>query len=257
DILYCTIGRVSKLIVTVMESPRMTFYFDIGSPFSYIAFHVLQVSLISWKVLESMITALTALQNSPVFAGCAIDYVPVLLRDLFQKCQNSPPISVKNKFQWVNKERLYWSSRFGVPMSEPIPKGFPASTEDAQVALSFIAQSSSNELVKIAGKLFHMFWANGNTHIANPDNFTAVIEEELGRELAKMVTNATASSESKIHLNENTEKAFDSGAFGLPWFDCTNSDGEDEGFWGIDHLGRVADFLRLDTTLDPAFKVLL
>jgi 2-hydroxychromene-2-carboxylate isomerase len=58
-------------------------------------------------------------------------------------------------------------------------------------------------------------------------------------------------------LDENTQKAFASGAFGLPWFDCISAEGDKEGHWGIDHLGRVADFLRLDTTVDQSFKVLL
>jgi hypothetical protein len=50
---------------------------------------------------------------------------------------------------------------------------------------------------------------------------------------------------------------FTLGAFGLPWFDCTNSQGDQEGFWGIDHLGRVVDFLQLDANMDKSFRVLL
>jgi hypothetical protein len=29
---------------------------------------------------------------------------------------------------------------------------------------------------------------------------------------------------------------------------CTNAAGEKEGFWGVDHLGQVAQFLGLDRT---------
>lgn len=47
-----------------------------------------------------------------------------------------------------------------------------------------------------------------------------------------------------------------SGAFGLPWFECTNSKGETEGFWGVDHMGLVVEFLGLDRS-DQGFKALL
>lgn len=58
-------------------------------------------------------------------------------------------------------------------------------------------------------------------------------------------------------LASNTDRAFKSGAFGLPWFECTNTKGQTEGFWGIDHLGQVADFLGLDRTVDKGFRASL
>jgi 2-hydroxychromene-2-carboxylate isomerase len=63
--------------------------------------------------------------------------------------------------------------------------------------------------------------------------------------------------EVKSTLHESTQRAFNLGAFGLPWFYCTNSQGDQEGFWGIDHLGRVVDFLQLDANMDKSFRVLL
>lgn len=61
----------------------------------------------------------------------------------------------------------------------------------------------------------------------------------------------------KALLISNTDQAFNSGAFGLPWFECTNSKGETEGFWGVDHLGQVADFLGLDRNQDQGFRAVL
>jgi 2-hydroxychromene-2-carboxylate isomerase len=60
----------------------------------------------------------------------------------------------------------------------------------------------------------------------------------------------------KSLLMSNTDRAFQEGAFGLPWFVCTDSNGKTEGFWGVDHLGQVADFLSLDRK-GPEFKALL
>lgn len=61
----------------------------------------------------------------------------------------------------------------------------------------------------------------------------------------------------KEQLISNTTRAFNLGAFGVPWFQCTAPGGKTEGFWGIDHLGQVADFLGLDRGLDKGFRASL
>ncbi|KAJ5636703.1 uncharacterized protein N7484_010016 [Penicillium longicatenatum] len=220
-----------------MATPRITLYFDIGSPFSQIGFHVLR--------------------NSPIFTKCQIDYVPVLLRDLFQKCNNTPPIAVKNKLQWIQRERLYWGHRFGVPITAAVPEGFPASTIDIQTTLCALAKEAPEKFVSIIEKFYYVFWAEADTKIASPERFFAVLENELGQELTKKIQDTLVTSDVKAALLENTQRAFDAGAFGLPWFECVNTEGIQEGFWGIDHLGRLADFLQLDTSLDQSFRVLL
>ncbi|KAJ5278855.1 hypothetical protein N7478_004227 [Penicillium angulare] len=220
-----------------MASPRITFYYDIGSPFSYIGLYVLK--------------------NSPVFSKCQIDYVPVLLRDLFQKCQNTPPLAVKNKLQWIQRERLYWSHRFGVPVTEAVPEGFPTSTIDIQTALCLIDEEVPEKLLEISARFYHVFWAEGDTKITTPERFLAVIENETTPEIRNHIKDKLASPDAKELPLNNTQRAFDSGAFGLPWFECANAEGSKEGFWGIDHLGRMADFLQLDTSLDRGFRVLM
>jgi 2-hydroxychromene-2-carboxylate isomerase len=64
-------------------------------------------------------------------------------------------------------------------------------------------------------------------------------------------------TEAKAILHERTQAAFNSGAFGLPWFDCVDDQGVKESFWGVDHLGRLVDFLKLDANLDKSFRVML
>lgn len=56
---------------------------------------------------------------------------------------------------------------------------------------------------------------------------------------------AEATTKGKATLTKNTDHAFAAGAFGLPWMVCTNTKGETEGFWGVDHFGQVAQFLDL------------
>ncbi|KAJ5462306.1 hypothetical protein N7530_010511 [Penicillium desertorum] len=220
-----------------MTAPKITFYFDIGSPFSCIAFHVLR--------------------TSPVFAKCDIDYVPVSLRDMFQLCKNTPPLAVKNKALWINKERIYWARRFQVPMSEALPEAFPASTSEVQLALCLLAKQYPDKLVPVVGNIYRAFWEDGDSNILTQPGFCSVFESELGAEIARRILDESKGTEAKTILSGNTQNAIDSGAFGLPWFDCIDPHGARESFWGIDHLGRLVDFLQLDATLDKSFRVLL
>ena len=54
------------------------------------------------------------------------------------------------------------------------------------------------------------------------------------------------SEETKKLLMTNTEKAIETGAFGLPWFVATDGAGKTECFWGFDHLAQVAAHLGLE-----------
>ncbi|KAI7580203.1 hypothetical protein KC346_g19017 [Hortaea werneckii] len=58
-----------------MARPKLTVYLDIISPFAYMAFYVTK--------------------NSPIFKQCDVNYVPIFLGGLMQKCNNRPPIEIK------------------------------------------------------------------------------------------------------------------------------------------------------------------
>lgn len=66
-----------------------------------------------------------------------------------------------------------------------------------------------------------------------------------------------APKEGKPILLKNTDKALADGAFGLPWYTCTNSKGETEGFWGVDHLGQVCEYLDLEKPKQGGWRALL
>ncbi|KXG52035.1 uncharacterized protein PGRI_083190 [Penicillium griseofulvum] len=168
-----------------------------------------------------------------------------------------PPIAVKNKFQWINKERIYWARRFQVPMSEAIPKGFPAATSHVQLAFCLLASKFPEKLIPIVEKISRGFWQEGNPEVLTEPGFSAIFESELGIENAKQVLDELNNTEAKAILLERTQAAFNSGSFGLPWFDCVDDQGAKESFWGVDHLGRLVDFLKLDASLDKAFRVML
>ncbi|KAL4913446.1 thioredoxin-like protein [Aspergillus aurantiobrunneus] len=220
-----------------MAAPKVTLYYDIVSPFAYIAFEVLQ--------------------KSPTFSKCDVTFVPIFLGGLMNACGNTPPIRIKNKDKWINQERIRWARYFSVPISETSPDGFPPLTLAVQRALTAISQRVPNELVPVTKAVWEGFWVKGDSKATQPEGFVPILERVLGASETKAILEAANQPEIKSRLSANTQQAFDSGAFGLPWFECINSKGEKEGFWGIDHLGQVVDFLGLDRSLDRGFKAVL
>lgn len=63
--------------------------------------------------------------------------------------------------------------------------------------------------------------------------------------------------EGKEILAKNTDKALADGAFGLPFYICTNTEGKTETFWGVDHIGQVTNYLGLEKPKVGGWKAML
>lgn len=105
--------------------------------------------------------------------------------------------------------------------------------------------------------LYRKFWIDLEP-VSKPEVFGKVLAEVLGSEdRAKEVLKATTEQDAKDLLKANTDEAFKSGSFGAPWFVATKENGETHGFWGINHLGLMIEYLGLDRGKDRAFRSLL
>ncbi|KAI4659796.1 uncharacterized protein J4E79_006332 [Alternaria viburni] len=181
-----------------MSQPKITFYVDIVSPFAYIAFHVLK--------------------NSKAFKQVEVQYVPILLGGLMKVCGNTPPLNIKNKDKWINTERQRLSKQFNVPILQDAPPGFPVSTLPIQRALVSLSLSHPQKLERAIELCYENFWAHWNDP-TKPENLQAILGTVLGSdEEAQKVIARTKTEEVKQALGGNTTKAFEDGAFGLPWF---------------------------------------
>lgn len=72
-----------------------------------------------------------------------------------------------------------------------------------------------------------------------------IMAKLLGESAASELVSRATRPEVKKTLTENTDEALASGAFGLPWFKATNAKGQEECYWGFDHIGQVCDHLGL------------
>ncbi|EGE79554.1 hypothetical protein RJZ56_003343 [Blastomyces dermatitidis] len=217
-----------------MAARKINLYLDVVSPFAYIAYYVTR--------------------HSPVFANCHITYTPVFLGGILKACNNTSPIFVKNKNKWTNTERLRWSKFLNVPMYPDMPKGFPILTMSVQRALCAIP---AEQLPACFDALYKELWVEGNSQLNDPKTFLPILEAAVGKEMAANALEQSNTQPIKDLLIANSDKAVETGAFGIPWFECTNSSGETECFWGVDRMAQVAAFLGLETTADQGFRAMM
>ncbi|KAH7021060.1 2-hydroxychromene-2-carboxylate isomerase [Microdochium trichocladiopsis] len=207
-----------------MPPPKINLFFDIVSPFAYEAFHIIK--------------------HNVTFEGVELTLTPMFLGGLLKACGNSPPVFIKNKAKWITVERLRWARLFDIPMHDELVANFPPNTMHTMRALALIPQQDQEQLSRVVERLFHEFFVNRKA-IETQEVFGPILREVLAGETAESVIQQ-ADTEGKTALKINTDKAFETGAFGTPWFVCTTSDGKTDSFWGVDHLGQVADFLSLE-----------
>ncbi|KAF2168896.1 hypothetical protein M409DRAFT_20910 [Zasmidium cellare ATCC 36951] len=220
-----------------MGQPKLTLYVDILSPFAYMAYYLTR--------------------NSPAFQSLPITYIPILLGGLMQQAKNQPPLNILNKDKWINAERLRWSRAFNIPIAEETPSPFPQSTVNTQRALVYLwLKEPEGVLPRALDALYHAFWVERKT-IGKVEVIAEVLGPVLGAEGTRRCLEGVKSEEVKQALVGNTKRSFEEGAFGLPWFVAENEKGEKEGFWGVDHMGQLLEFLGIEPSGEKGYKSLL
>ena len=215
-----------------MAKPKITLYVDIVSPFAYLGYYTLR--------------------HHPSFSPSKVNitYIPIFLGGLMKKCDNRAPLEIRNKDKWINLERIRWASQFKVPIAPDTPPGFPVLTLTTMRAMCYLNEKYPQEvLVKALDALYQSFWVEANSGVGKAEGekgFGKVLEGVLEKDvLADMLANI-GSKTAKDALMKNTDATFDDGAFGLPWFQCENTEGKKESFWGFDHIGQVLKFTGLE-----------
>jgi 2-hydroxychromene-2-carboxylate isomerase len=164
-----------------------------------------------------------------------------------------------DKGPYTNFERGYFAKRFQVPFapSGKNPDPFPQFTLHTMRSMCALQLVRPDKLHEYMTALCKRFWIDLEP-VSKPEVFGKVLAEVLGsEEEAKEVLRKTGEEEAKELLKKNTEEAFKSGSFGSPWFEAVNPKGEKQGFWGINHLGLLIEFLGLEKGGDRAFRSLL
>ena len=192
---------------------RVEFYFDYGSPFSYLA--------------DTQLAGLIERTSAELV------YRPMLLGGVFKATGNrSPaaePVEAKRRYNAVAMRR--WVEHYGVPF-QPNPH-FPINT--LPLMRTCVAAQREGVFPEFHRAVYPAFWARG-------ENLGEA--EVLGRLLeaagldAKRLLEGSTDPEVKAELRSTTDAAVERGVFGAPSFFVAN-----ELFFGADQLPFVEQAL--------------
>lgn len=161
---------------------RLEFFFDLGSPYSYLAAHRLG----------------HALSRHPV------DWHPFLLGAVFKATGNRMPAATPAKGRYMLVDLHRQAARYGIPFA--FPAAFPLNTLLSQRVL---AATEPAKIASVSLLLYEAFWVRGED-ISDP----TVLAQLLGEEAVA----AAAEPEAKDRLRATTDLAVSRGAFGAPTF---------------------------------------
>ena len=197
---------------------RMEFYYDLVSPYSYLAYGEAR------RVAES--------------SGAEFVLRPVLLGALHKAAGIKAPIETPAKGRYQARDIQRWAARYGLAMRFPEP--FPFRTLKTMRAATWCAERGSLE--PFTREAFALFWEEGGA----PKGLEASDEDEPLREVARRVgldpeelLRGSATDEAKQALKGATSEAAQRGVFATPTFFVG-----DEMFWGNDRLDFVQEALK-------------
>jgi 2-hydroxychromene-2-carboxylate isomerase len=192
---------------------QLEFFFDYGSPFSYLA----NIQL-------------------PGFAkrnDAAVLYRPILLGAVLKATGNSSPMTVPAKARYFAEELRRWAARYGVAFRLN-PHPFIGNT--LPLMRGAVAAHKLGVFSAYHDTIYRAVWAEG-LDLGDKAVLSDVLQRS-GVNFAELIA-ASESQDVKDSLRRHTEDAVARGVFGAPTFFVGN-----EMFWGNDRFDFVEEALR-------------
>ena len=185
---------------------KIEFYFDLGSPYSYLGFHRIQ------KIAEE--------QHAKII------WKPMLLGGVFKATGNNSPMAVPAKAQYAMNDLQRWSKLWHIPMQ--MNPYFPLNTLQLMRLLTAVQLYLPEQFLPVLTGIFHAMF--GEPKNLNDLEILKQVLQDLGLEM-QQVQIWLQDEPVKQQLKLVTEEAVERGVFGAPtWFN------QGEIYWGIDHL---------------------
>ena len=199
-----------------MTSPTVQFLFDFGSPNAYLCHKVI-------PEIEAR-------------TGVRFEYVPVLLGGLFKLANNRSPMEafagIPNKLAYDKLEMKRFISKHKLDLFRFNPH-FPVNT--LAIMRGAVAAKQLGMFEPYVNAIYAGMWEEG-LNLSDPTVIHATLAKHSIH--AEPLLQAIQSAEVKSTLLDNTQKAFDRGAFGSPTFFV-----DQEIFFGKDRLRDVEEFI--------------
>ena len=174
---------------------NVDFYFDYGSPATYLA----------WTQIEKIIND----------ANANLNMIPMLLGGVFKETGNSSPAFIPAKSKWMNKDLKKHAEIYGVDFNSN--SFFPINT--LNLMRGAIAAKQMNIFDKYSEAIFTGIWVK-DVNLGD----IPILQDYLNENGidADELFSLVQSDEIKSSLIENTKKAVDKGVFGAPTFIVDN-----------------------------------
>jgi len=197
-----------------MMKKSVEFYFDLGSPATYLAY--------------------TQLPKICAETGCDLIYMPMLLGGVFKATGNASPAMIPAKGRYMFQDLDRYAKRYGVPLT--FNPHFPINTLMLMRAVTGIQLQQPERFQAFIDCLFHALWVEGRS-LDDPATVAAVLTRN-GFDPNEVLA-LTADEDVKAALKDNTEQAVQRGVFGAPCMFIG-----DQMFFGQDRLDFVLEALR-------------
>jgi len=189
------------------------FFFDVGSPTSYLAY----------KRLPAVAAD----------TGATIAWRPMLLGGVFKATGNASPAAVPAKGRWMFEDIARWARRYGVPYA-PNPF-FPVNTLVLMRGAAGVQMRRPDDFLRYCDAAFDAMWRTPR-NLNDPATLAAMLAD-AGFEPEAMLALA-ADPEVKARLVATTEEAVARGVFGAPTMFV-----DGQLFFGQDRLDFVREAL--------------
>ncbi|MFM7800904.1 MAG: 2-hydroxychromene-2-carboxylate isomerase [Limnohabitans sp.] len=189
---------------------QLTFYFDVISPYAYLAFDQLPRTLqgVSYQVR----------------------YQPVLFGGLLKHHGQLGPVEVAGKREWTYRQSLWLARQQGLELQLPAAHPF---NPLPLLRLAIACDPNGYPNRHVCEAVFKHVWCGG-LDPTDPDRLA-----ELAQRL--LPVRSPGADEVKDRLRRNTEQAIANGVFGVPSIQVGG-----EMFWGLDALPMLREYLQGD-----------
>ncbi|MBY8960995.1 MULTISPECIES: 2-hydroxychromene-2-carboxylate isomerase [Pseudomonas] len=190
------------------------FYFDLGSPATYLAY--------------------TQLPKICAATQSELIYIPMLLGGVFKATGNASPAMIPAKGRYMFQDLDRYAKRYGVPLK--FNPHFPINTLMLMRAVTGIQLRQPERFHAFIDCLFKALWVEGRP-LDEPETVAAVLSGQGfdPNEVLALTSDETV----KAALKDNTETAIKRGVFGAPSMFIGN-----QMFFGQDRLDFVEEALR-------------
>jgi 2-hydroxychromene-2-carboxylate isomerase len=199
-----------------VRRPRLEFFFDCSSPWTYLAFH---------RIEELAEEENADLVWRPILVGGVFNSVN---RSVYEQRQNPVPA----KLSYALKDLQDWARSYGIRIGAP--KVFPVNS--AKAMRGALVADEHGKLPAYCRRIFESYW--GEFEDISQEDVLLRIAAEVGLDRDEIGTKI-GTEEYKAKLRANTEELIERGGFGSP---TMFADGADM-YFGNDRLVLLREAL--------------